>query len=233
MPIEGGRVMYAALTTLSRPAASASRLTAPPPPPSLPPPPTPPTPPPTPPPLPPTPPSPAPLLHSPPPPSPPPPSSLSRACTLKSAMNSYASTSLARAAPTPGRVETNACEASGVGLLSTQCVPSTYSPPGSRPSAASGAAPLRDRRACTAQPTPQKRSRRIDLSAATSSSTSSDGHSDGLTRRPCSTSSALRQSTGFGAPKPEPAAWAPATTTASTSALSSQARATPVATPVH
>ena len=40
-------------------------------------------------------------------------------------MNSYATTSSARAAPTPGSVVTKFLAASGVGELSTQCVPST------------------------------------------------------------------------------------------------------------
>ena len=68
-------------------------------------------------------------------------------------------------------------------------------------------------------------------SSLTSSSTASDGQRLGFTRRPRSTSSGDRHSTGFGAPKPSPSE--PATTTASTSPASSQLSAMPVATPVH
>ena len=89
------------------------------------------------------------------------------------------------------------------------------------------------RSACTAQPTPQKSSRLIVGSLLTSSSTSSDGHRLGLTRRPARTWAGVRHSTGLGAAKPEAPASEPATTTASTSPLSSHASATPVATPVH
>ena len=132
----------------------------------------------------------------------------------------------------PGIAETNFRAASGVGELSTQWVPRTHSPPGSRFSAPSGSPPFIARSAWTEQPTPQKSRRRIDGSSRTSSRTSSEGQSDGLTRRPRSTSEGERQSTGFGAPNDESPS-EPATITASTLPASSQAVATDVVTPVH
>eukprot|EP00967_Tisochrysis_lutea_P070786 scaffold93601_cov32-Tisochrysis_lutea.AAC.6 len=136
--------------------------------------------------------------------------------------------------PMPGISATNALAAAGVGELSTQCVPRTKS--SSIPNTSSGVLPSRApswRRACTAQPTPQKRSLLMPSSLATSSRTASDGHRDGLVRRPLRISWTDRQRSGIGAPNPEASLAAAATMTASTTLFSSMASATDVATPVH
>ena len=111
--------------------------------------------------------------------------------------------------------------------LSAQLVPSTYS--ASRPRCASTA-----RSACTWQPTPTKRRERIDASARTASSSSSELARTGLTPAHARICAAVRHNCGRGSIRAGPSsARAPTAMTASTRPDSSASIAIADTTPVH